>query len=304
VTRTHGRTNRNLREGWGSGRGIRGDSFVRLTPEGLKAVEFWEPLVEEIEQRWRARFGDEIRRLCESLRAVTDQLDTELPHGLPVAINRTEAHTYPPRTRQDTRPLLLPVLLSQLLLAFATEFDRESEAPLALSANTIRILGEKSVRAGDIPLLTGGSPETSGVGWQLKPYVVIEADQTAKRGKSVRLTPLGFKAQQTYHRLVGEIENRWAPRFGEDEMRSLRVSLQGLLERRDGDRLLLSVGLAPPPGVARAGFEVPALGRVSGGPAARQRMRDLVAQTEAFVRDPLNTLPHYPVWDMNRGFGP
>jgi len=23
-----------------------------------------------------------------------------------------------------------------------------------------------------------------------------------------------------------------------------------------------------------------------------------------FVRDPAGTLPHYPLWDMNRGFGP
>jgi hypothetical protein len=40
------------------------------------------------------------------------------------------------------------------------------------------------------------------------------------------------------------------------------------------------------------------------GPAARQRKRDLVIQTEAFVRDPAGALPHYPLWDMNRGFGP
>jgi hypothetical protein len=305
VTRTRGRGGRDLRKGWGSGRGIRADWFIRLTSEGLKAVEVWEPLLGEIEQRWRARFGDrEIRRLCESLRAVTDQLNIELPHGLPVGIRRTEAETYPPRATQDARPLLLPALLSQLLLAFAMQFDRESKAPLALSANTLRVLGEKPVRVADLPLLTGGSPETSGVGWQLKPYVITEADQTAKRGKRVRLTPLGLKAQQTYHRLVGEIETRWATRFGQDEIRNLRASLQGFLERRDGDRLLLSVGLAPPQGVARAGYESPALGRVSVGAAARQRMRDLVAQTEAFVRDPLSTLPHYPVWDMNRGFGP
>jgi mono/diheme cytochrome c family protein len=32
-------------------------------------------------------------------------------------------------------------------------------------------------------------------------------------------------------------------------------------------------------------------------------MRDLVAQTKAFVRDPAGTLPHYPLRDMNRGFG-
>jgi hypothetical protein len=33
-------------------------------------------------------------------------------------------------------------------------------------------------------------------------------------------------------------------------------------------------------------------------------MRDLVAQTEAFQRDPINALPYYPLWDPNRGFGP
>jgi hypothetical protein len=49
--------------------------------------------------------------------------------------------------------------------------------------------------------------------------------------------------------------------------------------------------------------ESPALGRARAATAARQRMRDLVAQTNAFVHDPLNALPHYPVWDMNRGFG-
>ena len=54
----------------------------------------------------------------------------------------------------------------------------------------------------------------------------------------------------------------------------------------------------------RAGDQTPALGRRNVGPAARQRMRDLVAQTEAFVRDPAGTLPHHPSWHMNRGFGP
>jgi hypothetical protein len=89
------------------------------------------------------------------------------------------------------------------------------------------------------------------------------------------------------------------------ETGNLRASLQRLLERRDGDRLLLSVGPGASSG-SGAGWALrpPALGRVSVGPAARQRVRDLVAQTEAFVRDPLNALPHYPVWDMNRGFGP
>ena len=84
----------------------------------------------------------------------------------------------------------------------------------------------------------------------------------------------------------------------------LRESLQGLFGRQSGSAPLLSEGLLPPPGTVRAGGQAPALGRRDVGVAARQRMRDLVAQTEAFVRDPAGTLPHYPAWDMNRGFGP
>ncbi|HUA84019.1 MAG TPA: hypothetical protein VMB85_09180 [Bryobacteraceae bacterium] len=48
----------------------------------------------------------------------------------------------------------------------------------------------------------------------------------------------------------------------------------------------------------------PALGRRDIGAAARKRVRDLAAQTELFLGDPAGTLPHYPLWDMNRGFGP
>jgi hypothetical protein len=68
--------------------------------------------------------------------------------------------------------------------------------------------------------------------------------------------------------------------------------------------LLIAEGLIPPAGTVRAGEEVPALGRRDVGVAAKKRARDLAAQTEAFVKDPLGALPHYPLWDMNRGFGP
>jgi hypothetical protein len=38
--------------------------------------------------------------------------------------------------------------------------------------------------------------------------------------------------------------------------------------------------------------------------AAKQRGRDSVEQTRLFVADPEDSLPHYPMWDMNKGFGP
>jgi hypothetical protein len=292
-----------LRDGWGSGRGIRANWIVRLTAKGQKAKEIWPPLFDLMEQRWQTRFGrDEIISLQTSLQAIVGQLEVELPQGLPEAWLVTNA--FPARVSRDTEDLTLPTLLSQLLQAFTIEFDRASPAPLALCANVLRILGEKPVRVGEISRLTGGSPETTSIGWQLRPYVAVEPDPTAKRGKVARLTPRGLQAQQTYHRLAHEIEKGWEVRYGQRQIRCVRACLQGLLNQRNGERPAMSEGLIPPPGVVRAGVQAPALGRRDVGVAARQRMRDLVRQTEEFVRDPIGTLPHYPLWDMNRGFGP
>jgi len=46
------RGSRQLRDGWGSGRGIRGQSLVRPTVNGVKAQELRPPVLELIEQRW------------------------------------------------------------------------------------------------------------------------------------------------------------------------------------------------------------------------------------------------------------
>ena len=294
---------RQLRDGWGSGRGIRADWMVRLTSKGLTASKIWPPLFHAIEQRWEKRFGgDEIGRLREALQHLAGKLDVELPHGLPGGWEEKEE--FPPRVKRGRERLPLPALLSQLLLTFRLEFDRESRLPLALCANTLRVLGEKPIRVAEIPRLTGGSPETTGIGWQIKPYVVVTPDPTASRGKLVRLSPLGLRTERAYHRLIGQIEERWDLRFDKEAIGRLRGSLQRLFDRHNEAGPLLSEGLVPPKGTVRAGDRAPALGRRDVGTAAQQRMRDLVAQTEAFVRDPAGTLPHYPPWDMNRGFGP
>jgi hypothetical protein len=302
-TRAHPRAGRVLRDGWGSGRGIRSGWVVLLTVKGRKACEIWPPLPGEIERRWRARFGDDqIGSLRQALEDVAGQIDLELPHGLPGL--RDTGDAYPVRSAHRPGSLSLPALLSQLLLAFTVEFDRESRAPLALCANTLRVLGERPIPVADLPRLTGGSPETSGIGWEVKPYVAVDSDPAAQRRKVVRLTPLGLGAQQRYHRLTSEIETRWDERFGKHNILRVRESLKELFVPRIGGRLLLSEGLIPGEGTIRAGEQAPALGRRDIGTAARQRMRDLVAQTERFMQDPAGALPHYPLWDMNRGFGP
>jgi hypothetical protein len=293
-----------VRDGFGSGRGINPDWIVRLAePRGETAKQIWPPLFEMIESRWRKRFGaDEVAQIRGYLVHVADQLEVELPHGFTDI--RYKKREFPPRHVRDSGKFDLPTLLAQVLFGFAIEFERESAAPLALCANAIRVLGEQPIRESEIPQLTGSSPETSGIGWQLKPYIDVERDLIANRGKAVRLSSRGIEAQRQYYRLATEIEKRWQNRFGKKCIDGMRECLQGLLNAEKEEHLLLSEGLIPPNGTLRAGDISPALGRRDIGSAAKQRARDLVAQTESFVRDPAGTLPHYPLWDMNRGFGP
>jgi len=275
--RAHRLGGRVQRDGWGSARGIRSDWTVCPTAKGRQAIEIWPPMFAEIEIRWQNRFGAEdigtLRRSLEDISTV--------PPGAP-----------------------LPELLWNLLQTFAHEFKQESPAPLWLCANTLRVLSDQPIPESDIPRLTGCSPETSGIGWQIKPYIVVESAPPPRRGKLVRLSPLGLIAQQTYVSVTSAIETRWETRFGKQKIGRVRNLLSGLFVPRNGNRLLLAEGLIPAEGTVRSGVEAPALGRRDIGPAAKRRMRDRVAQTALFIRDPAGTLPHYPLWDMNRGFGP
>ena len=296
---------RGLGENWGSGRGINSRTTLQLTPMGVKAREIWEPLSKTIEDRWRKRFGDAAADdLRGSLEAIQNQLEFELPQGF-VDI-RWRRRPFPGRKPGSTALLPLSALLSQLLLAFAAEFEPRSDAPLAQCANTLRVLSEEPTPESNLPRLTGCSPETCGLGWQLKPFVTVGPASGAKRGKALRFTPRGLLAQRQYQQLAGEIEQAWEKRFGAQRVAHLQSALLRLfdLEGTGPRPLLISEGLVPPAGVVRAGDSAPALGRMDVGSAALKRMRDLVVQTEAFVADPVNALPHYPMLDMNRGFGP
>lgn len=293
------------RDGWGSGRGITLKWIVHLTRKGELATSVWPPLWDEIEERWKSRFGkDLIDDLSHSLRNITENFEKELPLGLPRGLDSPSGESYTPKQTKKVEDLPLSALLSQALLQFAIDYNEKSDAPLSLCANMIRVLSrEDYARVNELPLLTGGSSETSDLGWQLKRYVEVKDDPSGKRGKVIRLSPIGLKAQQEYYRVTAEIERSWEKRFGTDAVHALHSSLETLLDKRDENGLTIRLGLIPPEGVARAGVLVPALGRLEIGSAARQRTRDLVSQTKLFLENP-TLLPHYPLWDANRGFGP
>jgi len=291
------------RDGWASSRGIRLDWKVGLTRMGNCAVEIWPVALPTVESRWQSRFtSSESQDLRASLQAIVDQLETKLPWGLPEGPDPNR--TYPPKDTTPSPLASIHTLLSQVLHAFTIDFDRESPTPLELCANTLRVLEDTTIRLAEIPALTGCSPETSDIGWMLKPYVTVARDPTGKPGKIVFLNSRGVEAVDRYHQIAKEVEARWQERIGQNIMTTLRNSLEGLLCPSAEGKSRIADGLIPPPGVVRAGAKIPALGRKDLGAAALQRRRDLVAQTEVYINDPWTSLPHYPLWDMNRGFGP
>ncbi len=77
---------------------------------------------------------------------------------------------------------------------------------------------------------------------------VPEPDPSGGRGKVIRLTPKGQKAQAKYRRVLRETEERWAEQFGPDAVADLRASLDQVL----GDGVLLRQGTQPYPDGWRA----------------------------------------------------
>ncbi len=224
------KTNLNGMERWGYitiEAGPRSGQLIRATPKGWKAQEVWRRLIGEIERRWQARFADElIHQLRESLGALVSQLGGDLPDCLPILGYGLFSRPLPSHDRKGVGAfdLPLPALLSRTLLAFAIEFERESDLSLAISANVLRVLNEKGVRVRDLPLLTGVSKEaiSMALGFlRKKGIAVIEPDPAGSRAKMARLTATGRAAQDAYLQLIEIVEERWKTRFGGEIIRAL-----------------------------------------------------------------------------------
>jgi DNA-binding MarR family transcriptional regulator len=214
---------------------------VRSTASGRTAQEIWWPLASLIEKRWRARFGtDVVGDLDGSLRALVGQFEVELPRYLPVVYpaangkaevpNATEP--VPAAAASPDTPLDLSALLSQVLLAFTVDFERASRISLPISANTLRVLDDAGVRVRDLSRLTGVSREANSmaVGFLARHRcAIVHADPSARRGKVVRLTAKGQRAQEKYRRALAHSEELWRARFGEDDIAQLRQALEHLV---------------------------------------------------------------------------
>jgi DNA-binding MarR family transcriptional regulator len=272
------------RDGWGSARGLRSDWVVRRTPAGRTAAAIWRELFDEIESRWEERFGaDAVDELREALRAIVARIDVELPDFLPIVGSANGmAADLPLHERRGAAAgtLRVAALLSQALLAYTLNFERESELSLPLAANFVRVLDEKGISVRDLPVAAGVSKEATVMALTFLAktgHVVLEGATAAT--KVARLSPKGRELQKACGRLHANVDERWRRRFGAADVRRLRSSLERVLEHAD-----LARGLEPHPSGWRAS-------------------RGYVERTKAVVENPRAALPHYPMV-LHRGGWP
>jgi len=240
------------------------DARVVPTPGGRKALRVWQTLDEAIEKRWRKRIGEDvIDPLRESLSAIVRQTDVELLDSLPILgyglFSRLPEGAQRAATDAATvSGLSLASLLSRVLLLFATEFERESELSLAISANVVRLIREEGTLVRDLPRLASVSKEgiATSVSFLVK-RGYASPKSAAGWGKVLVLTSKGRQAQDTYLHLLWAIEESWGTRFGMQSVRGLRESLERLAVEPPTQKSPLWLGLEPYPEGWRASVPRP-----------------------------------------------
>jgi hypothetical protein len=275
------------REGYGSARGVKDEWVVQFTTAGRKAAGIWPALPDEIEARWRGRFGAaEIDDLIGALRVVDEGIDAHLPDSLPV-VSSTNGMSLElgQQKLQNTvdlpmvgRPLV--VLLAHALMAYILDFEGGPAMSLPLSANVFRVVDTVGVPIRELPSLTGISKEAVAVSLTSlarTDYVIVEGTQPSKR--TIRLTSTGETLRTIHLRLHARIGRSWAKRFGSNVVEQLQVALERIL-----DHPQLADGLSPYPDGWRAS-------------------KPYADRTEALLANPRPLLPHCPMV-LHRGGWP
>jgi DNA-binding MarR family transcriptional regulator len=242
--------------------------IIRPSQGGRQAQAIWRSLTPAIEARWQERFSaKEIDAVRAGLAAIANHPDVaDLPDSLPIlgyglTTKGPEGPRSPPPPADQALPpdQPLPAMLSRPLLAFALEFERDSDLSLAISANLLRLLGDRPMPVRELPGSSGVSKEAIAVAigfLEKRGCVKTEPEARGSRFKAVALLARGRKALERYEQRVQAIDDAWQERFGADSIRALRERLA---------RLDLSRGLQPHPTGWRA--KLP----------------------------PLQTLPHFPM---------
>jgi len=179
------------RDGFGTHRGVKGDTVVRPTRAGAYARTLWPQVVSGIEKQWRTRFGDDV---IDGLRDALVTLAAPMPWS-PPEVHPSDGfftHVIDGETVDAERPLV--ALLGQTLTSFTLDHEQDARVSLPLNANVVRVIDSDVVRIRDLPARTGLSKE--GIAMAAG-YLQRTGLATAEPQRAIRLTPNGLHAWVT-----------------------------------------------------------------------------------------------------------
>lgn len=261
------------RAGFGTARGLKPDTVVFPKQAGTLAAERWAPLPAEVEQQWRARFGDaRVDGLRSALAAMPGSHDLALPRFLPVVSSRGlfSRPSLGEGSGEDDEEL--PALLARTLLTLTLQQEDGAAVSCAIGENVLRVIGEDGIAVSAVPSTAGVAKEAVAVSltWLQREGFVDVGPSPAGRGKHVSLTAAGREVQAEAGRRRADVGA---------EAEALHAALDALL-----DDPAFGAGLRPP-----------AMGWRAGGRYAQL--------TEGFVTDPRAHLPNHPMV-LHRGGWP
>jgi hypothetical protein len=205
----------------------RGHATVRLTVRGSDAVARWKPLQQAAEKRWRAEAGaGQKNKLRGSLEEVVAMLPLEHPH-YPASYGPADASVtggngqdWKAVSRQDgdaVSDLPFSALVSELLVAFAMNYEEKSPVALSLSANVIRRIPPEGR-----PLLELGCPVGVSA-LNRHGFLRVSGD---RGNELVCLTQKGFVVSDAHEGRTQAVEAEWRNRFGSEAVAALRRALE------------------------------------------------------------------------------
>jgi hypothetical protein len=243
------------RAGYGTHRGVKVDTVLRPTRAGSYARRLWPGAIATVEERWRARFGDELLlSLDEALRPLAGGMPWAPPEVHPS--DGFISHVIEGPLVDEEAPLAAH--MAQVLTALTLGQERGAEVSLPLGANFIRVIGTDVVRTRDLPLSSGVSKEA--VAMSVK-FLQRRHLAEAPAGGLVKLTATGLDA----------LDGFWTRAAG-PKNEPLRAVLTSVVRNRQA----LADGLAPPAGCWRGA-------------------KPYLAQTERLLADPTAALPWQPM---------
>ena len=240
-----------------AGDGAAADRVVRLSAGGRQARRVWEPLGEEIEQRWCQRHGQgQVGTLRSALEHLVDQFSRPLPDCL--RLYDTDLERRAPSHPQTATSL--PGLLAQAILGFELDFEAACPLRLAVCGNVLRVLGDGPVPVKDLARRTGLAKD--GVEGHLR---VLQRRKLAEVGpnpdggrlRMATLTRAGVQRHRQATGLTAGIEDQWRRRYGQRTLVTLADALTPIAGQPDDPHGPLWGGLYRYPGGWRSSLPRP-----------------------------------------------